>query len=161
MKVFDESLYQRDLWIVQTQCKAYNRFDSFLSYLRLLTFRQEFSQQVLPQFITQNPLNHTSLLVVRLHSGIKSMRFLVVEFVKVFQHIGDEQYRTKGYTVLQWLQYHHSIVYSGLCCADDFDYLALGLSSRGWTINRLEGLNRTRSSFKQGHRYLKRFIINE
>ncbi len=120
------SIERLDAWLVRNDYKAYDPFDGLSSYLRPLTFRLRFPQQVLQQAVRRNPFNLRPMLGIKPHTSTKGMGFLAGGYLNLFLLTGEKRWEEKMRWAFDWLMTNNSKGYSGYCWGNAFDYISRG-----------------------------------
>lgn len=121
-----DSLQLLGIWLERNDYRAYDPFDGLLSYLRPLTFRRRFPQQVLQQAVRRNPFNLRPLLGIKPQQSSKGMGFIMTGYAQLYALTGDERYHAKADFCLQWLTDNASPGFRGACWGNAFDYISRG-----------------------------------
>jgi rhamnogalacturonyl hydrolase YesR len=118
-----DSLVLLSTWLEINDYRGYDTFDGLgARYVRSFTFENKFLRTVLQQGVRRFPLNLRPLFgIPRAHSS-KGMGFLARGFIRLHQATGEQEWRQKAESVLQWLIDHQSPGYSGACWGNHFDY---------------------------------------
>lgn len=115
-----ERLYQ---WLEDHDYRAYDTFDGLNArFVRPLTFDSALLRTVLLQGVRRFPLNLRPLLGVTPERSSKGLGFLVRAFIRLYQATGDNLWRRRAESMLQWLIENRSPGYSGACWGNHFDY---------------------------------------
>lgn len=115
-----ERLYQ---WLEDHDYRAYDTFDGLNArFVRPLTFDSALLRIVLLQGVRRFPLNLRPLLGVTPERSSKGLGFLVRAFIRLYQATGDNLWRRRAESMLQWLIENRSPGYSGACWGNHFDY---------------------------------------
>ena len=120
------SIERLDGGLERNDFKAYDPFDGLSSFLRPLTFRLRFPQQVLQQAVRRNPFNLRPLLGIKPHTSTKGMGFLAGGYLQLFLMTGEERWNKRARWALDWLMANNSKGYSGYCWGNAFDYISRG-----------------------------------
>lgn len=138
-QIFD-SISRLVTWLEKNDYRGYDTFDGLNArFVRPLTFETKFLRTVLQQCVRRFPINLRPLLGVRKSESTKGMGFLARGFIRMHQVTGEQAWRSKADFVLQWLEEHRSLGYSGACWGNHFDYqsrvsyVPKGLPSVVWT----------------------------
>lgn len=121
-----ESLRRLDGWLRSQEYKAYDPFDGLSSFLRPLTFRKRFPQQVLQQFVRRNPWNLRPLLGIKPHRSTKGMGFLAAGYARLSVLTSDAEFEERARWCYRWLMENGTPGYSGHCWGNAFDYVSRG-----------------------------------
>jgi|SRR5271165_1757475 len=118
-----ESILRLSAWLEENDYKGYDTFDGLNArFVRPLTFETSFLRTVLQQGVRRFPLNLRPLLGVEKSRSTKAMGFLARGFIRLHQATGDDIWRSKAESILQWLTENQSPGYSGACWGNHFDY---------------------------------------
>jgi polysaccharide biosynthesis protein VpsJ len=122
-----ESIGRLSAWLERNDYRGYDTFDGLSSkLLRPLTFNSKFLRIVLQQGVRRFPLNIRPLVGIGMNRSTKGMGFIARGFMRLHDATGEEMWRDKAETTLQWLIQNKSTGYSGACWGNHFDYQARG-----------------------------------
>jgi polysaccharide biosynthesis protein VpsJ len=118
-----ESILLLSTWLEINDYRGYDTFDGLgARYVRSFTFENKFLRTVLQQGVRRFPLNLRPLFGIPIAHSSKGMGFLARGFIRLHQTTGEQAWREKAESALQWLIDHQSPGYSGACWGNHFDY---------------------------------------
>lgn len=127
-------------WLEKNDYRGYDTFDGLNArYVRPLTFESPLLRTVLQQGVRRFPLNMRPLLGVKKSRSTKGMGFLARGFMRLHSSTGNEMWRERAESALEWLIANQSPGYSGSCWGNHFDYqsrtfyLPKGVPTIVWT----------------------------
>jgi hypothetical protein len=123
---FLKALNLLEAWLVRNHYTGYDPFDGLASFLRPLTLRKRFLEQVLLQGIRRIPWNLRPVVGIKPHTSPIGMGYLASAYLKLYSLTKDERYRRNAVSGFEWLINNHSTGYSGYCWGNDFDYTSRG-----------------------------------
>ncbi len=121
-RLIDESITKLEKWIEDHNYEGHEPFDGLSSYLKPLTFGNQFLQQVLQQVIRQSPINLRPILGVRPLPSTKGLGYIARGYLNRFKTTGDPRYREKAIDCFDWLDKNKSPYYSTHSWGNHFDY---------------------------------------
>ena len=114
-------------WLERNDYKGYDTFDGLSArYLRPFTFETKILRITLQQSVRRLIVNLRPLLGIEKTRSSKGMGFLARGFLRMYQSTGDNAWREKAESALQWLIDNQSRGYSGACWGNHFDYQSRG-----------------------------------
>jgi polysaccharide biosynthesis protein VpsJ len=135
-----ESILRLADWLERSDYRGYDTFDGLnATWVRPLTFETRFLRTVLQQGVRRFPLNLRPLLGIQESYSSKGMGFLARGFLRLHACTGDQTWRKRAESALQWLIDNQSKGYSGSCWGNHFDYqsrtffLPKGVPTIVWT----------------------------
>ena len=135
-----ESIRRLCDWLERNDYRGYDTFDGLNArFVRPLTFESKFLRTVLQQGVRRFPLNTRPLLGIQKSQSTKGMGFVARGFMRLYTCTGDQIWRDKAESALQWLIENQSKGYSGACWGNHFDYqsrsfyLPKGVPTVVWT----------------------------
>src|SRR5579875_3245150 len=118
-----EALFRLYDWLEANDYKGYDTFDGLNArFVRPLTFEIPLLRIVLQQGVRRFPINLRPLLGVPKSHSTKAMGFFARGFLRLYKETGDDRWRRKAESTLDWLIEHVSPGYSGACWGNHFDY---------------------------------------
>ena len=132
-EIIIQSIKKVENWVEHHDYKSYEPFDGLSSFLRLLTFGNLFAERLLQQFVRQSPINLRPLLGVKPQESTKGRGYMAWGYLNMFKITGNQQYRDKAASCLEWLMENKSSGYSKHSWGNHFDF-----SSRGGKLPKLE-----------------------
>src|SRR5512135_2042278 len=93
VKQFLKALELLEAWLVRTHYTGYDPFDGLASFLRPLTLRRRFLEQLLLQGVRRTPLNLRPVIGIKPHTSPIGMGFLASAYLKLYVQTNDEKYR--------------------------------------------------------------------
>ena len=128
-----ESLKKVEKWVEEHDYKGYEPFDGLSSRLRPLTFGNLLLDRILLQLIRQSPVNLRPLLGVKPLDSTIGRGYMAWGYCYMYKITGDEEYRRKAYSCLDWLIENKSPGYDDFSWGKHFDF-----ASRGGIYRTLE-----------------------
>ena len=129
----EDSIRRVCQWVEDHNYQGYEPFDGLMSYLRTLTFENQFAERLLIQLVRQNPVNLRPLLGIKPTQSTTARGYLARGYLKMYQRTGAVSQRDKATRCLQWLAENKSPNYTEYCWGNRFDF-----TSRGGRLPRLE-----------------------
>lgn len=121
------ALLKLEDWVVKHDYRAYDTFDGLSSPLApLFTLGHPFMRRLWQQGVRRFPLNLRPLLAIKPSQGTKAMGFFAQGYLRLYQSTGDDAYRTKMRTCLDWLVNHRCPQFKGNAWGNHFDYESRG-----------------------------------
>jgi hypothetical protein len=117
-----ESIARLQSWVENHDYKAYEPFDGLSSYLRRLTFGNQFLQQAVLQVGRQSPINFRPLLGVKPLESTKGRGYMAGGYVALLRLTGKDEYRQKAIACLEWLIRNKSPLHADYSWGNHFDY---------------------------------------
>ena len=133
-RVIEDSLRRVMRWVEDHEYRGYEPFDGLTSYLRVLTFGNQFAERLLIQLVRQSPINLRPLLGVNPAQSTTARGYLARGYLKIYQLTTDISQKEKAIQCLQWITENKSPNYTEYCWGNQFDF-----TSRGGRQPRLEG----------------------
>ena len=110
-------------WLDTNRYEGYDTFDGLNSrLLRPFTFNNSFLRTVLQQGVRRFPINLRPILGISKSPSTKGMGFIARGFIRLHQATGDDAWRSKAESALEWLVENRSPGYNGACWGNHFDY---------------------------------------
>ena len=118
-----DSIHRLTRWLESHDYRGYDTFDGLNArYLRPLTFNTSLLRIALQQGVRRFPINLRPFLGIAPERSTKAMGFLARGFIRLYQCTGEEKWRGRAESMLQWLVENQSPGYSGTCWGNHFDY---------------------------------------
>ena len=102
-KLIKESLQKVEKWVEDHNYKGYEPFDGLSSIFRPLTFGNLFLNRLLLQLVRQSPVNLRPILGVKPLDSTIGRGYMAWGYCNMFKLTGDQQYKTKIISCLEWL----------------------------------------------------------
>jgi hypothetical protein len=125
----DASLERVANWVQRHDYRAYDPGDGQLSFLRFLTFKQEFLRRLLTGGVLRAPFNIRPWIGIRPHVSTKGMGYMAWGYTKRYALTGEESWAQRAATGFDWLVAHRAPKYHEYCWGNHFAF-----STRGGTI---------------------------
>lgn len=127
------SLNKLEKWVEDHNYKGYDPADGLTSYLRPLTFGNLLLDRILQQLIWRSPINIRPLLGVKPLDSNIARGYMAWGYLTRYKTTGDEKYRDKAETCLDWLKANKAPAYKDYSWGKMFDF-----ASRGGRQNKFE-----------------------
>jgi rhamnogalacturonyl hydrolase YesR len=118
----NESISRLERWAEAHEYKGYEPFDGLSTYLRPLTFGNQFLEQILQQAVRQSPVNVRPLLGIKPLESTKGRGYMAWGYLALLTLTGNEQYREKAIACLEWLIRNKSPLHADYSWGNHFDY---------------------------------------
>lgn len=118
----EESANRVEQWVEAHNYKGYDPSDGLTSYLRPLTFGNQFLEQVLQQVGRQSPINLRPLLGIKPMESTKGRGYMAWGYLARFKKTGRVEYREKAVGCLEWLIQNKSPLYANASWGNHYDY---------------------------------------
>jgi hypothetical protein len=135
-----ESIQRLTDWLEKNDYRGYDTFDGLnAKLLRPLTFNSKLLRMALQQGVRRFPINLRPLIGVSKSHSTKGMGFIARGFMRLHRATGDDLWRSKAESALQWLIENQASGYTGASWGNHFDYqsrvsyVPKGLPSIVWT----------------------------
>ena len=125
-KVLEESIQKVEKWVEDHDYKGYEPFDGLSSFLRPLTCGNLFLDRLLLQLIRQSPLNLRPILGVKPLDSTIGRGYMAWGYCNMFKLTGNQQYKTKIISCLEWLIHNKSPEYKEYSWGKHFDFASRG-----------------------------------
>jgi rhamnogalacturonyl hydrolase YesR len=125
-KAIEESIQKVEKWVEDHDYKGYEPFDGLSSYLRPLTCGNLFLDRLLLQLIRQSPLNLRPILGVKPLDSTIGRGYMAWGYCNMLKLTGDQQYKTKITSCLEWLMDNKSSGYKEYSWGKHFDFASRG-----------------------------------
>lgn len=129
----ENSLNKLEKWVEDHNYKGYDPADGLTSYLRPLTFSNLLLDRILQQLIWRSPINIRPLLGVKPLDSNIARGYMAWGYLNRYKTTGDEKYRYKAETCLDWLKVNKAPGYKDYSWGKMFDF-----ASRGGRQNKFE-----------------------
>jgi len=90
-------------WVEAHNYRAYDPGDGSMSFLHLLTLNVPFFRRLLTAVVLRSPIHIRPWIGIRPHTSTKGMGYFAWGYTKMFALTGDESYRRRAETCLDWL----------------------------------------------------------
>jgi len=128
-KKIQNSLEALGGWVEDHDYKAFDPGDGQLSFLAMLTFKQEFLQRLLTASVLRVPFNIRPLLGIPPHTSTKGMGYMGWGYLRRYKQTLDGHDAKRAMACLDWLMEHRSPRYPQYCWGNSFAF-----STRAGTI---------------------------
>lgn len=129
----EDSLNKLERWVEDHNYKGYDPADGLTSYLRPLTFGNLLLDRILQQLVWRCPVNIRPLLGVKPLDSNIGRGYMAWGYLTRYKTTGDEKYRDKAETCLDWLKANKAPEYKDYSWGKMFDF-----ASRGGRQNKYE-----------------------
>ena len=116
------SLKKVEKWVEDHEYRGYEPFDGLSSFLRPLTFNNNFAERILQQIVRQAPVNLRPLLGIRPKESTKGRGYMVAGYLTMLKLTGEQEYKEKAINCLEWLIKHKSPKYKNYCWGNHYDF---------------------------------------
>ena len=129
----EDSLNKLEKWVEDHNYKGYDPADGLTSYLKPLTFGNLLLDRILQQLVWRCPINIRPLLGVKPLDSNIGRGYMAWGYLTRYKTTGDEKYRDKAETCLDWLKVNKAPGYKDYSWGKMFDF-----ASRGGRQNKFE-----------------------
>jgi hypothetical protein len=109
-------------WAEKNDYQGYEPYDGLTSYLRVVTFGHPLVERILEQMVLRCPFHVRPLLGVPSQRSFSGMGLFAKGYIRMWSLTGDEQYKNKAISCLDWLLNNYSQGFSGYCWGLNYDY---------------------------------------
>ncbi|MBN2106247.1 MAG: hypothetical protein JW832_02400, partial [Deltaproteobacteria bacterium] len=124
--LIESSLHKVEKWVEEHGYKAYEPFDGLSSFFRPLTFGNLFLDRLLMQLVRQSPVNLRPLFGIKPLESTKGRGYMAWGYLTMFKKTGDETYKTRAMSTLEWLMKNKSPKFEEYSWANHFDFAGRG-----------------------------------
>ena len=124
-RVFD-SLKKVEKWVEDHDYRGYEPFDGLSSIFRPITFGNLLLDRILLQLIRQSPINLRPIFGVKPLDSTIGRGYMAWGYCHMFKTTGDQRYRKKTSSCLQWLIENKSTDYKEYSWGKHFDFASRG-----------------------------------
>jgi len=121
-KKLETSIQKVEKWVEDHNYKGYEPFDGLSSFLRPLTFGNLFLDRLLMQLIRQSPINLRPIFGIKPLDSTIGRGYMASGYLTMLKVTGNENYKAKAVSCLDWLMENKSPVYSDYSWGKHFDY---------------------------------------
>jgi len=125
-QTIDKSLHAVRIWVEQRGYKGYDPGDGLTSFLRPLTFGNQFAERLLQQAIWKSPINVRPIVGVAPLDSTKGRGFMAWGYTLLYRATRDESYQQKAAACLEWLDRSPEKGHTGHCWGNHFDFTTRG-----------------------------------
>ena len=125
-KLIKESIQKVEKWVEDHNYKGYEPFDGLSSIFRPLTFGNLFLNRLLLQLVRQSPVNLRPILGVKPLDSTIGRGYMAWGYCNMFKLTGDQQYKAKITSCLEWLMDNKSPQYKEYSWGKHFDFASRG-----------------------------------
>jgi hypothetical protein len=115
------SILRLETWVEENRYKGPDPYDGLSSVFRPLTFHNAFAERVLKKFVLECPFNLRPILGVRPLESTKGRGYMVSGYMNLLKITGDESYRRKALSCLDWLIQNKSPRYAPFSWGGHYD----------------------------------------
>jgi len=127
-----ESIEALTHWVEEHHYRGYDPGDGQMSFLSYFTGNIHFLRRLLTATVLRTPFHIRPLIGIKPHTSTKGMGYMAWGYVKMYALTGDEGYRHRAESCLEWLMENGSPGYQDYCWGNHFAF-----STRGGTIPQL------------------------
>lgn len=120
------SIGKVEKWVEDHDYRGYEPFDGLSSFLRPLTFRNNFAERILQQIVRQSPVNLRPFLGVRPQESTKGRGYMAWGYLTMMKLTGEQEYKEKAINCLEWLIKNKSPKYENYSWGNHFDFTGRG-----------------------------------
>ncbi|OGW37732.1 MAG: hypothetical protein A2Y97_13450 [Nitrospirae bacterium RBG_13_39_12] len=131
--ILEKSIQKVEKWVESHNYKGYEPFDGLSSFVRPLTFRNNFVERILQQIVRQSPVNLRPLLGVHPQESTKGRGYMAWGYLTMMKLTGEQEYKEKAINCLDWLIKNKSPKYDNYSWGNHFDF-----TGRGGTYSKHE-----------------------
>jgi rhamnogalacturonyl hydrolase YesR len=113
-------------WVEQHEYRGYEPFDGLSSWVRPLTFGNEFAGRLLQQAVRQCPWNVRPLLGVGLKESTKGRGYMARGYLTLYRATQGQAYLDKALRCLQWLDQHKVARFAHHSWSNHYDFVGRG-----------------------------------
>lgn len=119
----EKSLLAVQRWVEAREYKAYDPGDGSMSFLRQFAFGNLFLERLLTAAVLRTPFNIRPLIGIKPHVSTKGMGYMAWGYLWRYGQTGDESYRQRAISCLDWLMQHRSAQSKYFCWGNDFTFV--------------------------------------
>jgi hypothetical protein len=150
----EESIAMLEAWVEAHRYKGYDPSDGLNSFLRPLTFGNQFADRVLMQLVWKSPINLRPLIGIKPEESTKGRGYMAWGYWLRYKATRDASFKARAMACLDWLVANKAPHHMGYSWGNHFDFVTragvkpAGLPIIVWTglIGQafLEGYEQTR-----------------
>jgi rhamnogalacturonyl hydrolase YesR len=136
-----DSIDRLAAWVEANDYKGYDPSDGLNSFLRPLTFGNQFLDRVLMQVIWKAPINLRPLVGVKREESSKGRGYMAWGYLLRYKDTGDQSYKARATLCLDWLAANKAPDHIGYAWGNHFDFVTrAGVKPAGLPIIVWTGL---------------------
>lgn len=137
----EDSIARLAAWIEANDYKGYDPSDGLNSFLRPLTFGNQFLDRVLMQVIWKAPINLRPLVGIKREESTKGRGYMAWGYLLRYKDTGDQSYKARATLCLDWLAANKAPDHIGYAWGNHFDFVTrAGVKPAGLPIIVWTGL---------------------
>lgn len=137
----EDSIAKLAAWVEAHHYKGYDPSDGLNSFLRPLTFGNQFADRVLMQVIWKSPVNLRPLVGIKPEESTKGRGYMAWGYWLRYKATQDETYKAKAIACLDWLIANKAPGHVGYSWGNHFDFVTrAGVKPAGLPIIVWTGL---------------------
>jgi rhamnogalacturonyl hydrolase YesR len=137
----EESIAKLEAWVEAHQYKGYDPSDGLNSFLRPLTFGNEFADRVLMQLVWKSPINFRPLIGIKPEESTKGRGYMAWGYWLRFRATRDASFKARAMACLDWLAANKAPDHIGYSWGNHFDFVTrAGVKPAGMPIIVWTGL---------------------
>jgi hypothetical protein len=126
LPIIQSSLKSVQSWVERHEYKGYEPFDGLSSWVRPLTFKNQFLERILMQVVRQSPLNLRPLLGIAHKESTKGRGYMARGYLIHYQSTGDRELLNQAVNCLDWLDRHKARKFMNHSWSNHFDFTSRG-----------------------------------
>ena len=140
-KKLEDSIARLAAWVEAHDYRGYDPTDGLKSFLRPLTFRNQFADRVLMQLIWKSPVNFRPLVGIKPGESSQGRGYMAWGYLLRYKATGDASYKTRALGCLGWLAANNAPGHVGYSWGNQFDFVTrAGVKPAGLPIIVWTGL---------------------
>ena len=124
--ILEKSIKKLEKWVEDHDYRGYEPFDGLSSFLRPLTFRNNFAERILQQIVRQSPVNLRPLFGVHPQESTKGRGYMAWGYLTMMKITAERKYKQKAINCLEWLIKNKSPKYENYSWGNHFDFTGRG-----------------------------------
>lgn len=121
-----QSIRKLEKWVEDHDYRGYEPFDGLSSFLRPLTFHNNFAERILQQIVRQSPVNLRPLLGIQPQESTKGRGYMAWGYLTMMKLTSEQEYKEKAINCLEWLIKNKSPKYENYSWGNHYDFTGRG-----------------------------------
>ena len=122
-KKLENSIAKLAAWVEANNYKGYDPSDGLNSFLRPLTFKNQFADRVLMQVVWKSPINLRPLLGIKREESNKGRGYMAWGYLLRYKVTQDPSYKARAAACLEWLAANKAPDHVGYSWGNHFDFV--------------------------------------
>jgi hypothetical protein len=106
-----KSTLKIEKWVSDNEYKGYDPSDGLSSFIRPLTLKNQFLEQVLQQTIRRSAVNFRPILGIKPDESTKGRGYMASGYLNLYNITNDLSFKQKAVECLEWLDKNKSPFY--------------------------------------------------